>query len=67
MASGLPTPGSYTGTTATAQGDRVCDLTSPSQDSINVSALSCLGVTWQDIGAQNQRGDVFAVNLGNQQ
>lgn len=64
MPSGLSTPSSYSGTTATAQGDTVCDLTSPGQDSINAS--SCAGVTWQDLGMQTQRGDVFAVNLGNQ-
>jgi hypothetical protein len=65
MPSGLSSPSSYSGVTATAQGDTVCDLTSPGQDSINAS--SCAGVTWGDIGPQDQRGDVFAVNLGNQQ
>ena len=65
MPSGLAIPSYYSGTTATAQGDTVCDLTSPGQDSINAS--SCAGVTWGDIGPQNQRGDVFAVNLGIQQ
>lgn len=64
MPSGLSTPSSYSGTTATAQGDAVCDLTSPGQNSINAS--SCAGVTWQDLGMQTQRGDVFAVSLGNQ-
>ncbi len=64
MPSGLSTPGSYSGAAATAQGDTVCDLTNPGQDSINAS--SCAGVTWGDIGPQTQRGDVFAVNLGNQ-
>jgi len=66
MPSGLSPPGSYSGAAATAQGDTVCDLTSPGQDTININASSCAGVTWGDVGQQTQRGDVFAVNLGNQ-
>ncbi len=66
MPSGLSTPNSYVGAVAAAQGDTVCDLTSPGQDSININAPSCTGVIWEDIGVQTQRGDVFAVNLGNQ-
>jgi hypothetical protein len=66
MPSELATPNSYFGATAAAQGDAVCDLTSPGQDSIDIGASSCTGVTWGDIGPQTQRGDVFAVNLGNQ-
>ena len=62
LPTGLSTPSSYSGVTASVQGDTVCDLTVPGQDSINAS--SCAGVTWADLGPQNQRGDVFAVNLG---
>ena len=54
---------------AAAQGDRFCDSPSDngsgSVNSFNPSSCSG-GVLWQDLGAQTQRGDVFAVNLGNQ-
>ena len=54
--------------TASAAGSTICDGMSGA--SLNPSlpyATSCpAGTVWQDIGPQNQRGDVFAVNLGNQ-
>jgi hypothetical protein len=54
--------------TAAEQGDTVCDAASGA--SLNPSVpytVSCPGgVVWQDLGPQTQRGDVFAVNLGNQ-
>jgi hypothetical protein len=56
----------------TSAGDTVCDSSDPSvnPDAINPSlpySTSCPnGIVWQDVGPQNQRGDVFAVNLGNQ-
>jgi hypothetical protein len=55
--------------TAASEGDRVCDSPSDngsgSVNSLNPSGCSA-GVMWQDLGPQTQRGDVFAVNLGNQ-
>ena len=55
--------------TAASEGDRVCDSPSDngsgSVNSFNPSNCS-VGVMWQDLGPQTQRGDVFAVNLGNQ-
>jgi hypothetical protein len=55
--------------TAASEGDRVCDSPSDngsgSVNSFNPSNCSA-GVMWQDLGPQTQRGDVFAVNLGNQ-
>ena len=67
---GPATPNSYfstsVGPTPTAAGNTICD--SASGASINPSlpySTSCpSGIVWQDIGPQNQRGDVFAVNLG---
>jgi hypothetical protein len=56
----------------TSAGDTVCDSSNPSvsPDVINPSppySTSCPnGVVWQNVGPQTQRGDVFAVNLGNQ-
>ncbi len=56
----------------TSAGDTVCDSSNPTvnPDVINPSlpySASCPnGIVWQDVGPQNQRGDVFAVNLGNQ-
>lgn len=56
--------------TAAAQGDTVCDNSSGLSDVLNPPlpyASTCSsGVVWQDLGPQTQRGDVFAVNLGNQ-
>jgi hypothetical protein len=54
--------------TATAQGDTVCDAASGASlnPAIPYSASCSGGVVWQDLGPQTQRGDVFAVNLGNQ-
>lgn len=65
-------PNSYfstaTGPTSSSPGDTICD--SASGDSMNPAlpySTSCpTGTVWQDIGPQNQRGDVFAVDLGNQ-
>jgi hypothetical protein len=56
----------------TSAGDTVCDSSNPSvsPDVINPSipySTSCPnGIVWQNVGPQTQRGDVFAVNLGNQ-
>jgi hypothetical protein len=68
---GLP-PGLSAVTTfgaAASEGDTVCDSPSDngsgSVNSFNPSSCSG-GVLWQDLGPQTQRGDVFAVNLGNQ-
>jgi hypothetical protein len=63
-------PNSYfntsVGPTASAPGSTICD--SAAGASMNPSvpySSSCPGGTvWQDVGPQNQRGDVFAVNLG---
>jgi hypothetical protein len=63
-------PNSYfstsVGPTTIAPGNTICD--SASGASMNPSApysSSCpTGTVWRDIGPQNQRGDVFAVNLG---
>jgi hypothetical protein len=65
---GLPsTLGASTGGTAAAQGDTVCDLTTPGSDSLNPSlpySSSCSpGVVSQDLGEQNQRSDVYYVGL----
>jgi hypothetical protein len=65
-------PNSYFSTattpTSSAPGSTICD--SASGASLNPSlpySTSCpTGTVWQDIGPQTQRGDVFAVNLGNQ-
>ena len=65
-------PNSYfstsVGPTISAPGNTICD--SASGASMNPAlpySTSCpTGTVWQDIGPQNQRGDVFAVNLGNQ-
>jgi len=67
---GPATPNSYfstsVGPTTTSPGNTICD--SASGASMNPTppySTSCSGGTvWQDIGPQNQRGDVFAVNLG---
>jgi hypothetical protein len=69
---GPAAPNSYfstsTGPTISAPGSTICD--SASGASVNPTvpySTSCAaGAVWQDIGPQNQRGDVFAVNLGNQ-
>ena len=66
-------PNSYFNTaitpTASAPGSTICD--SASGASLNPAipySTSCpAGTVWQDIGPQTQRGDVFAVNLGNKQ
>jgi hypothetical protein len=63
-------PNSYfstsVGPTISAPGSTICD--SAAGASMNPTApysSSCPGGTvWQDLGPQNQRGDVFAVNLG---
>jgi hypothetical protein len=54
--------------TASAAGSTICDgASSASMNPPLPYSTSCLtGTVWQDIGPQNQRGDVFAVNLGNQ-
>jgi hypothetical protein len=65
-------PNSYFSTattpTSSSPGSTICD--SASGASVNPSlpySTSCpTGTVWQDIGPQTQRGDVFAVNLGNQ-
>jgi hypothetical protein len=68
LAASLGTPSAFG--TATAQGDQVCD--SPSDtgignaNGINACQGSYTGIFWADLGPQDQRGDVFAVNLGNQ-
>jgi hypothetical protein len=58
--------GTSTGPTSSSPGNTICDGTSGA--SINPAppySTSCpTGTVWQDIGLQNQRGDVFAVNLG---
>ena len=67
---GPATPNSYfstsAGPTTTAPGNTICD--SASGASMNPAppySTSCTaGTVWQDIGPQNQRGDVFAVKLG---
>jgi hypothetical protein len=55
--------------TSSVAGGTVCDSTSGTANSINPSlpySTSCPnGVVWQDLGVQTQRGDVFAVKLGN--
>jgi hypothetical protein len=64
-------PNSYFSTsnapTSSVPGDTICD--SSAGDSMNpvppYSSSCPAGTVWQDIGPQNQRGDVFAVNLGN--
>ncbi len=63
-------PNSYFSTsttpTSSSPGDTICD--SASGASMNPAlpySTSCpAGTVWQDIGPQNQRGDVFAVKLG---
>ena len=67
----VSTPGLGSGTgfgNATASGSTICDSTAGS--SVNPPppySTSCpAGTVWQDLGPQTQRGDVFAVNLGNQ-
>jgi hypothetical protein len=69
---GLPTGLALaTAGTAAAEGDQVCD--SPNDtgtgnvNGINLSSCPGGGIQWADLGPQTQRGDVFAVNLGNQQ
>jgi hypothetical protein len=68
---GLPSGLSAVATfgTVASEGDTVCDSPlddgSGSVNSFNPSSCSD-GVLWQDLGPQTQRGDVFAVNLGNQ-
>ena len=67
---GLPsTLGASSGGTAAAQGDTVCDLTTPGSDSLNPSlpySSSCSpGVVSQDLGEQTQRSDVYYVGLSN--
>jgi hypothetical protein len=54
------------GPTTTAPGNTICDSASgSSMNPIPPYTSSCpTGMVWQDIGPQNQRGDVFAVNLG---
>lgn len=63
-------PNSYfstsVGPTSGAAGNTICD--SASSSSMNPTlpySSSCpSGTVWQDLGPQNQRGDIFAVNLG---
>jgi hypothetical protein len=63
-------PGSYFSTavspTSGAPGSTICDSASGAtvNPSLPYSASCPSGIVWQDIGAQTQRGDVFAVNLG---
>jgi hypothetical protein len=67
---GPATPNSYfstsVGPTTTAPGNTICDSASgASMNPLAPYSTSCTaGTVWQDIGPQNQRGDVFAVNLG---
>jgi hypothetical protein len=67
---GPTTPNSYfstsVGPTATAAGNTICDsaLGASMNPSLPYSTSCPSGIVWQDIGPQNQRGDVFAVNLG---
>jgi hypothetical protein len=69
---GPAVPNSYfsasIGPTSSGPGSTICD--SASGAAMNPAlpyTTSCpTGTVWQDIGPQNQRGDVFAVNLGNQ-
>jgi hypothetical protein len=69
---GPAAPNSYfstsTGPTISAPGSTICDSASgASINPVPPYSTSCTtGAVWQDIGPQNQRGDVFAVNLGNQ-
>ena len=64
-------PNSYfntaAGPTASSPGSTICDSASgASQNPTLPYSTSCAtGTVWQDIGPQTQRGDVFAVNLGN--
>jgi len=63
-------PNSYfntsVGPTASAPGNTICDSASgASMNPVVPYSSSCpAGAVWQDVGPQNQRGDVFAVNLG---
>jgi hypothetical protein len=63
-------PNSYfntsVGPTASAPGNTICDSASGASMNPTVPySSSCSGgAVWQDLGSQNQRGDVFAVNLG---
>jgi hypothetical protein len=69
---GPTTPNSYfstsTGPTNGAAGNTICDgVSGASMNPTTPYTASCAtGTVWQDIGPQNQRGDVFAVNLGHQ-
>jgi hypothetical protein len=64
-------PSSYfntaTSPTVSAPGSTICDSASgASLNPVPPYSTSCpTGTVWQDIGPQTQRGDVFAVNLGN--
>jgi len=64
-------PSSYfntaTSPTVSAPGSTICDSASgASLSPAPPYSTSCpTGTVWQDIGPQTQRGDVFAVNLGN--
>ena len=53
---------------ASAAGSTICDAAGGAaiNPSVPYSTTCPTGTVWQDLGAQNQRGDVFAVNLGNQ-
>jgi hypothetical protein len=55
-----------TSPTATSAGSTICDASSGASmnPSLPYSASCAAGTVWQDVGPQNQRGDVFAVNLG---
>jgi hypothetical protein len=52
--------------TVAAQGDRVCDLASGTDtyNPVPPYSSSCVGLVWQDLGPNTQRGDVVAFNLG---
>lgn len=74
LCNGLSCASNPTSTPFTA-GDTVCDNQNyngtTQLNAINPTppySTSCPnGVVWQDLGPQDQRGDVFAVNLGNSQ
>jgi hypothetical protein len=53
---------------ASSAGSTICDSASGAamNPTLPYSTSCPTGTVWQDIGPQNQRGDVFAVNLGNQ-